>query len=345
MRYFLFIFFLSFSIFSFSKNRIKIIVLGSGATIEDAKENALRSALEQVSGVYFSAYTEIINNQIIRDEMKSVTNGNILKYSILSKTKIADRYVLTIKATISPNGFADFIRAKTNSTIIVDGDIYVANMKQKELDKKAEYLAIETLMEICKQEIRKYYKYNVNSSSPQTNSYGGDKIISMDVHISFRLKRKYKRFRKYIISNIKGFSLKKREIAEYEQLTGERVYENKEKRSQFGVGLLELILDSDLDDTYPIYTRNPIKFPSDQVFNFNLTDGVNEWTWDGELSWKCPSHNIAYSKEIIGDLENNEDGLLKWPLPSVGEKNKITLTLEYSTQEFQNVKFLNLNLN
>jgi hypothetical protein len=58
---------------------ISPICQGSGATIEEAKENALRSALEQVSGVYFSAYTELINNKIIKDEIRSISRSPVLE--------------------------------------------------------------------------------------------------------------------------------------------------------------------------------------------------------------------------------------------------------------------------
>lgn len=345
MRSFLAVLALLIPLITFSKNKIKVTVIGSGATIEEAKENALRSALEQVSGVYFSAYTELINNKIIKDEIRSITSGNIIKYSVLSKNKIDGKYFLTIKAIVSPNQFVDYIREKTNTTIFIDGDVYVANMKQKELDKKSENLAIQSLMEICENEIRKYYKYEVFSSSPSTNSYGNNKVIVMEMHVTLKLKRKFKRFRKYILENVKSFGIKRREIDEYERLTGEIVYENEETRSKLGVSLLSLILDRDIDDTYSIYTRNPIQFPSDAAFNFDFTDGLYEWAWKNSLNWEC-LNNSTYCKRIIGELENNggRDALLKWPLPSAGEKNKITFTLQYSSIEFEKVKFFNLQI-
>ncbi len=79
MRSFLAVLALLIHLITFSKNKIKITVIGSGATIEEAKENALRSALEQVSGVYFSAYTELINNKIIKDEIRSISRSPVLE--------------------------------------------------------------------------------------------------------------------------------------------------------------------------------------------------------------------------------------------------------------------------
>jgi hypothetical protein len=60
------------SLFVFSKQivfaqdadkTVTIIVSGSGKTQDDAKQNALRSAIEQAFGTFISAKTEILNDK------------------------------------------------------------------------------------------------------------------------------------------------------------------------------------------------------------------------------------------------------------------------------------------
>jgi ABC-type uncharacterized transport system substrate-binding protein len=65
---------------------ISITVSGSGKTLDDAKQSALRSAIEQAYGSFISTKTEILNDQVVADQMASVSSGNIKSYTILYST-------------------------------------------------------------------------------------------------------------------------------------------------------------------------------------------------------------------------------------------------------------------
>ena len=68
-------FFVQQTIHAQETNRsIEITTTGSGRTIEEAKTNALRSAIEQAYGVYISSKTEILNDNISSDEITSITS-------------------------------------------------------------------------------------------------------------------------------------------------------------------------------------------------------------------------------------------------------------------------------
>ena len=83
-------------------NEVVILVKGSGNSVEIAKQNALRSALEQVYGAFFTAKTEIFNDQVIVDQMISISSGNIKSFKILSEDVLPDgRFSLTIQAFLS----------------------------------------------------------------------------------------------------------------------------------------------------------------------------------------------------------------------------------------------------
>jgi len=58
--------------YSQADNTVETITIGSGNTIESAKFNALRSALEQVSGSYLSTNTLVINDKLISDNITSI---------------------------------------------------------------------------------------------------------------------------------------------------------------------------------------------------------------------------------------------------------------------------------
>jgi hypothetical protein len=74
--------------YSQADNIVETITIGSGNTIENAKFNALRMALEQVSGSYLSANTLVINDKLISDNISSiVSSGSIESYNLIEKIK------------------------------------------------------------------------------------------------------------------------------------------------------------------------------------------------------------------------------------------------------------------
>jgi hypothetical protein len=48
----------------------------------------LRSAIEQAFGAFISSKTEILNDNLVKDEIVSVSNGNIQKFEVLSEAQI-----------------------------------------------------------------------------------------------------------------------------------------------------------------------------------------------------------------------------------------------------------------
>ena len=62
---------------------------------EEAKNNALRAAIEQASGVRIDADTTVVNNQLVRDQVFSNTSGYVKKFDVLDKK--VEKGVVTVK--------------------------------------------------------------------------------------------------------------------------------------------------------------------------------------------------------------------------------------------------------
>ena len=62
---------------------------------EEAKDKALRAAVEQAAGVRIDADTVVVNNQLVRDQIFANTTGYVKKFDVLEK-KI-DKGVVTVK--------------------------------------------------------------------------------------------------------------------------------------------------------------------------------------------------------------------------------------------------------
>ena len=89
--------------------------MGSGTTKEDAVNNALRSAVEQAFGVFVSANTEIINDELVKDEIATVTSGNIKSYKELSLVNLSDGgFTVSLEAIVSTKTLAVYAKNHGN---------------------------------------------------------------------------------------------------------------------------------------------------------------------------------------------------------------------------------------
>ena len=87
--FFLLIYYSSFSNI-IDDNSVTITTIGNGTTFEKSRQSALLSAIAQVCGVYMSQELKIINDEVVKDEIISLTKGNIEKYDILSEVKMGN---------------------------------------------------------------------------------------------------------------------------------------------------------------------------------------------------------------------------------------------------------------
>jgi hypothetical protein len=63
---------------------VTLTVSGSGKTLEESKTNALRSAIEQAFGAFISSKTEILNDNLVKDEIVTIDEiKQITKYEII----------------------------------------------------------------------------------------------------------------------------------------------------------------------------------------------------------------------------------------------------------------------
>jgi hypothetical protein len=53
---------------------VTLVVSGQGKTQDEARQVALRSAIEQAFGAFISSKTEILNDNLVKDEIVSVAN-------------------------------------------------------------------------------------------------------------------------------------------------------------------------------------------------------------------------------------------------------------------------------
>lgn len=132
---------------AFAQHNIKLTVSGQGATKEEATANALRSAIEQSFGAFVSANTQILNDEIIKDEIATISSGNIKEYQELGCVTLpgGDQSV-TLAATVSLSNLISYSKSK-GSTAEFAGAAFTMNMRMRKLNAENEITALYNMLD------------------------------------------------------------------------------------------------------------------------------------------------------------------------------------------------------
>jgi hypothetical protein len=147
---------------------VSIIVSGSGKTQDEAKQSALRSAIEQSFGAFISSKTEILNDQVVADQIASVANGNIQSFSIQNESQLPDgSWGVTLKALVSVSKLTSFVEAK-GIAIEIKGGMFALNIKQQLLNEQGEIKAVSEMAQLLHEPMQISFDYTIKSGDPKS---------------------------------------------------------------------------------------------------------------------------------------------------------------------------------
>lgn len=127
-------------------NEVTLVVTGEGATKEEATNNVLRSAVEQAFGVFVSANTTILNDEIVRDEIATITSGNIKSFKELAYNEKSDgTRSITMEVVVSVSNLIAYSKSHGSSAEFA-GALFGATLKMREVNKANEEKAVENLL-------------------------------------------------------------------------------------------------------------------------------------------------------------------------------------------------------
>jgi hypothetical protein len=220
---------INLSAFSQDDKTVTLVVSGQGKTQDEAKQNALRSAIEQAFGTFISSKTEILNDNLVKDEIVSIANGNIQKFDIISEVQIPDGgYASTLKATVSVTKLTSFAESK-GVEVEFKGSLFGANLRQQKLNEEAEYKAILNLCETSNEILSNSLDYSLEASDPiKTKNRRNSDLEQDEYEVTYTVKlspnKNFDEFIKYFYSNIKSISMPVSEIEDYKKLNKETYY-------------------------------------------------------------------------------------------------------------------------
>jgi len=217
------LFALSINAYAQDDKTVTLVASGQGKTQDEAKQNALRSAIEQAFGAFISSNTEILNDEIVKDEIVSVSSGNIQKFEIISEVEIPDGgYATSLKATVSVSKLTSFAESKG---VVVEfaGNILAANVKQQMLNEQNEIISINNIVNICKDILDKSFDYQIVRGEPKQLENNNDKW-SVPINVNVTLNKNIRLFQEYLYKSIKELAMSENEIEQYNNL-GKKTYQ------------------------------------------------------------------------------------------------------------------------
>ena len=338
-------------------NEVSLVVSSKGTTEEEAKTNALRSAIEQAFGTFVSSRTEILNDDLVQDQMVSLSNGNIKKFEILSSLYLPEQnsHLVTLNATVSLDKLTSFVQSKGYNDVSFDGGGFAMNLKIQKLNASSEVIAIENLLEQGLMLSEGFFDRELKVGDPKLETSNDPSSLKYVVPLTVNtiLSSNWSNFHDYYIKTLKNISMSKEEVASYKDLN-KMVYEYvvvsktiKEVESYDpGSGTRSMVEQTVYRslDTLAFRTKNALSYLTSfcVLLNAKYLDGVqilhNLDTVNLDIDYNS-KYRIASRREFASDLWLINS--MPYDLPFVQSSSIITHLVKSSNNYYEMVKAIN----
>jgi hypothetical protein len=207
------------NLFSQQTDKVSIKTVGQGKTISDATANALREAISQAYGVFISANTTIVNDSLLKDEIVSLTTGNIEKYDVLSQTEIPNiGYSVILNSVVSLGKLSSFAQSK-GAEVSFEGGGFAMNIKLQKLNEQAEVIAINNLLTQTWEYINSAIQFNLQVGQPTLNQNDSTESYILNIKVIAGLNDTVKTaIMGFLNDGLTQISMSPEEVASYESL-------------------------------------------------------------------------------------------------------------------------------
>lgn len=158
---------------------VSLITTGTGTTKENATSNALRTAIEKTFGTFVSANTSVVNDDLVKDEIVTVTSGNVASYEELSCRQVNGNdgiiYEVTVQAVVSIDNLVKFAQNHGMSAEL-SGQTFAMNVKLEALNTMNENEALAHLI-IQLYEIAKLGLYDFKIDVKEPSMQEGKAVV------------------------------------------------------------------------------------------------------------------------------------------------------------------------
>lgn len=154
---------------------VTLTVSGDGPTKADATAVALRSAIEQTFGAFVSSNTQILNDELISDEIATISSGNIKKYDEISVVQLPNgRVSVLLKAVVSPQKLTQYVK-NHGGTVEFEGATLAMNMRIEQMNVENERIVLANMIKQLRSFAPYLFDYEMTTGSPQQT--GWDEVL------------------------------------------------------------------------------------------------------------------------------------------------------------------------
>lgn len=169
-----------------SADDVVLVVTGDGRNKNEAIMSALRSGIEQSFGAFVSSDTRILNDNVVKDEIISISSGNVKKYEVISEGSVGSRYFVSVKMLISVNNLVNYAMSKGASVELSGATTLVMNTKLKKMNQKNAIKAMCSFEEQIIDLLPSCFDYSIELKEPTSRdnytSYVWPTIIRVTVN-------------------------------------------------------------------------------------------------------------------------------------------------------------------
>ena len=312
------------------QSEVSLIVSADGATKTEAVNNALRLAIEQSFGTFVSANTEILNDQLVKDEIATISSGNIQKFKEIAAIALPNGNTsVTLNVTVSLKKLVKYAQSK-GSECEFAGATFGANLRLYEFNKKNEEIAIQNMIKQL-DALRPAFDYDILVSDPvivtenkNRSNRQSDNEQQAKINVSVKIipNEKTKLFKQIFQSTIMSLGMTKEQIALMEK-DGHKFFEylvvidDKESR-----------INNSIERDPLLYFYNPMpnvlaRFMWDCIYDYAITDNMGGIYYSDIAYTPIP----AYTEKAIGPILTCGDTPC-W----VTSNNRIRVTRNVSTR-------------
>ena len=188
---------------------IKLTVSGQGSTEQLAIDNALRNAIEQTFGSFVSANTTILDDELVKDEIVSVTKGNIKSYKKIGTVEKNGNYDVSIEAIVSVGNLVEYAKSR-GSACELSGNAFTAEIRRTKLNQQNSVIALEHLVsQLTAIEERGLFDYTL-----EANPFADGTV---DVKVNVIPNSNYENFNELISSTLSSLALSDEQVRNLEQ--------------------------------------------------------------------------------------------------------------------------------
>ncbi len=196
---------------------ISLNVSGEGKTKEEALQVALRGAIEQAFGTFISSNTQVLNDELTKDEILSISNGNIQKYETLSEVQLpSGQYATTVKAIVSVSKLTSFCENK-GIEVEFKGALFAINVKQQIINEQNEIKAIGNMCKVLNQISDHSFDFAIRAIEPTKNVKSTDKW-EIPIVVEIKANNNLKKMSDYLSATLNGLKLTKGDVENYVKL-------------------------------------------------------------------------------------------------------------------------------